>query len=124
MDASFQILRDHSLNYDRSKAGQKPANCLWLWGQGRTVFWPSFSERFKTAGVVVSQSDVHRGLGIMAGLEAADGVRLAGADLRAQATIALEELKKKRFCIRACGFAGRGGLRVRRSGQGEGYRSG
>jgi 2,3-bisphosphoglycerate-independent phosphoglycerate mutase len=97
MDASFQILRDHSLNDERSKAGQKPANCLWLWGQGRTVFWPSFSERFKTAGVVVSQSDVHRGLGIMAGLEATDGVRLAGADLRAQAAIALEELKKKDF---------------------------
>lgn len=97
MDASFQILRDHSLNDERSKAGQKPANCLWLWGQGRAVFWPSFSERFKTSGVVVSQSDVHRGLGIMAGLEAVDGARFVGADLRAQAVVALEELKKKDF---------------------------
>ena len=48
-------------------------------------------------GVVVSQSDVYRGLGIMAGLEAIDGSRLAGADLRAQAAVALEELAKKDF---------------------------
>ena len=79
MDASFQILRDHSLNDERQEAGQKPANCLWLWGQGRAILWPSLSERLKMSGVVVSQSDVHRGLGIMAGLEAVDGARLAGA---------------------------------------------
>jgi 2,3-bisphosphoglycerate-independent phosphoglycerate mutase len=97
MDASFQILRDHPLNDERSRAGQKPANCLWLWGQGRAVFWPSLSERFKTSGVVVSQSDVHRGLGSMAGLEVVEGARLAEGGLRAQAAVALEELKKKDF---------------------------
>ena len=97
MDASFQILRDHPLNEERSAAGQKPANCLWLWGEGRAIFWPSLSERLKMAGVVVSQSDVYRGLGIMAGLEAVEGSRLAGADLRAQAAVALEELAQKDF---------------------------
>ncbi|MEY4704461.1 MAG: putative 2,3-bisphosphoglycerate-independent phosphoglycerate mutase [Nitrospirota bacterium] len=97
MDASFQILRDHALNDERSKAGQKPANCLWLWGQGRAVFWPSLAERFKMTGTVVSQSDVHRGLGIMAGLDAVDGSRLAGGDLRSQAAVALEELKRNDF---------------------------
>ncbi len=97
MDASFQILRDHPLNDERREAGQKPANCLWLWGQGRAILWPNLSERLKMSGVVVSQSDVHRGLGIMAGLEAVDGARLAGADLRTQAAVALEELKKNDF---------------------------
>ena len=97
MDASFQILRDHPLNDERHEAGQKPANCLWLWGQGRAILWPSLSERFKMSGVVVSQSDVHRGLGIMAGLGAVDSARLAGADLRTQAAVALEELKKHDF---------------------------
>ena len=97
MDASFQILRDHPLNDERHKAGQKPANCLWLWGQGRAILWPSLSERFKMSGVMVSQSDVHRGLGIMAGLGAVDSARLASADLRTQAAVALEELKKHDF---------------------------
>ena len=49
------------------------------------------------SGVMVSQSDVHRGLGIMAGLGAVDSARLAGADLRTQAAVALEELKKHDF---------------------------
>ena len=97
MDASFQILRDHPLNEERQKAGQKPANCLWLWGQGRATLWPSLSERFKMSGVVVSQSDVHRGIGMMAGLGVVDAVRLANADLRTQAAVALDELKKKDF---------------------------
>jgi 2,3-bisphosphoglycerate-independent phosphoglycerate mutase len=97
MDASFQILRDHPLNDERRGAGQKPANCLWLWGQGKAILWPSLSERLKMSGAVVSQSDVHRGLGIMAGLEPVDSARLAGMDLRAQAAVALEELKKKDF---------------------------
>ncbi len=97
MDASFQILRDHPLNEERLEAKQKPANCLWLWGQGKATLWPSLSERLKMSGVVVSQSDVHRGLGIMAGLEAVDSVRLTSVDLRTQAAVALEELKKKDF---------------------------
>jgi len=97
MEASFQILRDHSLNDERQEAGQKSANCLWLWGQGRAIPWPSLSERLKMSGVVISQSDVHRGLGITAGLEAVDGARLAGADLRTQAAVTLDELKKKDF---------------------------
>ena len=97
MDASFQILRDHPLNDERQAGGQKSANCLWLWGQGRAILWPSLSERLKMSGVVVSQSDVHRGLGIMAGLEAVEGVRLADADLRTQAAVVLEELQKHDF---------------------------
>ncbi len=97
MDASFQILRDHPLNDERSGAGKKPANCLWLWGQGKAILWPSLPERLKMSGVVVSPNDVHRGLGIVAGLEAVDGAKLAGADLRTQAAVALDELKKHDF---------------------------
>ncbi len=95
MDASLMILRDHPVNEERREAGQKPANCLWLWGEGRAIPRPSLSERFGVAGVVVSSGDVHRGLGLLSGLEAVDGFRLS--DLRTHATVALEELKKKDF---------------------------
>ena len=97
MDASLVILRDHAVNVERRDAGNKPANCLWLWGEGRAIPWPSLSERFGVSGVVMSSSDVHRGLGILAGLEAVDLSRLADADLRTGAIVALEELKKKDF---------------------------
>jgi 2,3-bisphosphoglycerate-independent phosphoglycerate mutase len=97
MDASLLILRDHPVNDERREAGQKPANCLWLWGEGRAIPWPSFTERFQVSGVAVSSSDVHRGLGLVAGLEAVDAERLAGRALREQARVAVEELKKRDF---------------------------
>ncbi|HEX9154558.1 MAG TPA: hypothetical protein VF819_03280 [Nitrospira sp.] len=97
MDASLLILRDHPVNDDRRDAGNKPANCLWLWGEGRAIPWPSLAERFDVSGVVISSSDVHRGLGLVAGLEAVDPARLLGVDLRSRATVALDELKKKDF---------------------------
>ena len=95
MDASLMILRDHPLNEERSKGGQKPANCLWLWGEGRAIPRPSLPERFGVPGVMVSSADVHRGLGLLSGLDAVDPFRLA--DLRTHANVALEELKKKDF---------------------------
>jgi 2,3-bisphosphoglycerate-independent phosphoglycerate mutase len=95
MDASLMILRDHPVNEERREAGQKPANCFWLWGEGRAIPRPSLSERFGVPGVVVSAGDVHRGLGLVSGLEAVDPFRLA--DLRSHAQVALDELKKTDF---------------------------
>lgn len=97
MDASLTILRDHPVNDERREAGLAPANCLWLWGEGRAAVWPSLTERFHVSGAVVSSNDVHRGIGLLAGLEAVDPERLSGADLAARATVALEELRTKDF---------------------------
>lgn len=100
MEASLIILRDHPVNEDRREAGKKPGNCLWLWGQGRAPAMPKLTDRFQIAGAVVSTSNLHRGIGICAGLEAAspdvleqkaarDGQHLVEATLR--------ELEKKDF---------------------------
>ncbi len=97
MEASLQIFRDHPVNDERRQAGRKPANCLWLWGEGRAVSWTSLSERFQISGVVVSSNDVHRGLGLFAGLAAVDPTRLDQSNLRMEATVSLEELAKNDF---------------------------
>ncbi|WP_455245601.1 hypothetical protein, partial [Petrachloros mirabilis] len=97
MDASLVILRDHPVNDERRDAGNKPANCLWLWGEGRAISWPSLAERFQISGVVVTSNDVHRGLGLVSGLEAVDIEKLADADLRTHAVEALDALQKKDF---------------------------
>lgn len=97
MDAAYLILRDHPVNDDRLAAGKKPANCIWLWGEGRAVAWPSLPEKYHVRGAVVATGDVHRGIGIAAGLEAVDLDRLAGGDLRTKAAVALEEYAKKDF---------------------------
>jgi 2,3-bisphosphoglycerate-independent phosphoglycerate mutase len=97
MDAAHVILRDHPVNEEREAAGRKPANCVWLWGEGRAVLWPSLTEKYRITGAVVATSDVHRGVGICAGLDATDPDRLTGGDLRARATVALAEFAKKDF---------------------------
>jgi 2,3-bisphosphoglycerate-independent phosphoglycerate mutase len=97
MDASHVILRDHPVNEERVAAGKKPANCVWLWGEGRAVIWPSLTEKYRISGAVVATSDVHRGVGICAGLDAVDPDRLAGGDLRAKAAVALAEFARKDF---------------------------
>jgi 2,3-bisphosphoglycerate-independent phosphoglycerate mutase len=97
MDAAHFILRDHPVNEERIAAGKKPANCVWLWGEGRAVPWPSLTEQYRVTGAVVATSDVHRGVGICAGLDAADPDRLADGTLQTKAKVALEESAKKDF---------------------------
>jgi 2,3-bisphosphoglycerate-independent phosphoglycerate mutase len=97
MEASHFILRDHPVNDERVAAGKKPANCVWLWGEGRAIAWPSLTEKYRVTGSVVATSDVHRGVGICAGLDASDPERLADGDLRTKAAVALAELAKKDF---------------------------
>ena len=97
MDAAYLILRDHPINEERVAAGKKPANCVWLWGEGRALMWPSLAEKYQVAGAVVATNDVHRGVGICAGLEAVDPERLEGGHSRAKATVALEEFAKRDF---------------------------
>ena len=97
MDAAHVIMRDHPVNDERIAEGKKAANCVWLWGEGRAVMWPSLTEKYDIAGAVVATSDVYRGVGICAGLEAVDPERLADGDLRTRATVALAEFAKKDF---------------------------
>jgi len=97
MEASHVILRDHPVNDERVAAGKKPANCVWLWGEGRAVLWSSLPEKYGVTGAVVASSDVHRGIGICAGLDAADPEQLLRGDLRTRAKVALEEFAKKDF---------------------------
>jgi 2,3-bisphosphoglycerate-independent phosphoglycerate mutase len=72
MEASIVILREHPVNRERQAEGLKPANCLWLWGQGRAPVWPPITERYQLRGSVIASSDVHRGVGISAGLDSLD----------------------------------------------------
>lgn len=97
MEASYVILRDHPVNEERMAAGNKPANCVWLWGEGRAALWPSLAERFQVSGSVVTSSDVYRGIGICAGLDAPDPTPLQEGGLKARAAVALAELSRKDF---------------------------
>ncbi len=73
MDASHLILRDHPVNEERRERWSRSRLTVCGCGvQGRAVLWPSLTEQYRVTGSVVATSDVHRGLGICAGLDAAD----------------------------------------------------
>jgi 2,3-bisphosphoglycerate-independent phosphoglycerate mutase len=63
------LLKDHPVNVARRERGDKPANSIWLWGQGRRPAMESYRERFGLTGAVVSAVDLLKGIGRVAGLE-------------------------------------------------------
>lgn len=69
MMKSAGILENHPVNKERIRRGDKAANSIWLWGQGKKLRLPTFKEKYALDGALVSAVDLLRGLGISAGLE-------------------------------------------------------
>jgi 2,3-bisphosphoglycerate-independent phosphoglycerate mutase len=69
MEASRPILASHKVNLRRVAEGRRPANMIWLWGQGRAPGIPRFVEKHGLRGAVISAVDLLKGIGICAGLE-------------------------------------------------------
>lgn len=68
MEKSYDILKNHEINKKRISEGKRPANSIWLWGQGTK---PQVSDFYKTRGLkgsVVSAVDLIKGIGICAGM--------------------------------------------------------
>jgi len=69
MAKSSKLLLAHPLNREKVDMGLKPANSIWLWGQGRRPYLDSFPEKFGLSGSVISAVDLIRGIGKCAGLD-------------------------------------------------------
>lgn len=69
MRESVGILDGHPVNKARIESGKKPANSIWLWGQGRKPKIPGFREKYSISGALVSAVDLTKGLGVCAGFE-------------------------------------------------------
>ena len=63
------LLRDHAINRKRLQQGLRPANGIWLWGQGRTPAMPTISEQYGISGALISAVDLLKGIGVCGGLE-------------------------------------------------------
>ncbi len=63
------VLKDHPINRNRLASGKRPANAVWLWGQGRAPSMPSLKEKYGLTGAMVSAVDLLKGLGVYAGLD-------------------------------------------------------
>ncbi|MDR1797871.1 MAG: cofactor-independent phosphoglycerate mutase [Clostridiales Family XIII bacterium] len=76
MEKSYALLKDHEVNRARIAAGLRPANSLWIWGEGRRPSLQKITEKYGLSGSVVSAVDLIKGIGICAGLTP---VRVEGA---------------------------------------------
>ncbi|RQW78405.1 MAG: cofactor-independent phosphoglycerate mutase [Methanothrix sp.] len=69
MQAARPVLAKHPVNLKRIAEGKKPANMIWLWGQGPRPAMPTFQELYGLKGAMISAVDLLRGIGKYAGLE-------------------------------------------------------
>ncbi len=98
MQASIGILVSHPVNRDRIAEGKPPANCLWLWGQGRAPTMPTYIEKYSISGAVVAAVDLVKGLGKYAGFDIIDVPGATGyidTNYKGKAEYALKALEKK-----------------------------
>jgi len=72
MEEASPVLESHPINLRRIAAGKRPANAIWLWGQGPAPAMPSFAERYGLSGAMISAVDLLKGIGRYAGLQVID----------------------------------------------------
>jgi len=72
MEAARPLLAAHPVNLKRIAEGKRPANMIWLWGQGPAPAMPTFQDKFGLKGAMISAVDLLKGIGVYAGLEVID----------------------------------------------------
>ena len=72
MKKSYDLLKDHPVNQARIARGKRPANSIWLWGEGTKPLLDNFSEKFGIKGSMISAVDLLKGIAICAGMSSVD----------------------------------------------------
>ena len=97
MKKSYDLLKDHPVNIERKKNGRRPANSIWLWGEGTRPAFDSFESIYGKKGGVVSAVDLLKGLGHCAEMEVAEVEGATGyidTNFEGKANAAIELLDK------------------------------
>lgn len=68
MSESRKILENHPVNLKRIDEGKKPANMIWLWGQGVKPQMEPFINKYGLKGATITGVDLIKGLGVYLGL--------------------------------------------------------
>ena len=70
MKKSYSLLSAHPVNASRVSRGLRPANCLWLWGQGKKPKYKLFSEVYGIKkGMAITAVPLVKGLAAGLGLD-------------------------------------------------------
>lgn len=76
MQLGTAVVANHPVNEERRSKGKRPANAIWLWGQGKAPSLKKFKELHGLNGAIISAVDLVRGVGQLAGW---DRIDVAGA---------------------------------------------
>ena len=96
MEKSYELLKNHPVNLRRVRSGKRPANSIWLWGQGKNPSLPDFYEKTGKKGAVVSAVDLLKGIAICCGMKVINVDGATGnihTDFEGKARAAVEALK-------------------------------
>ena len=69
MKKSYDLLKNHPVNQARIAAGHRPANSIWLWGEGRKKTLMPFKEKYGVKGAMISAVDLLKGIGKLSDME-------------------------------------------------------
>ncbi len=96
MKESYEFLKDHPVNKARVAKRLRPANSIWLWGEGKRPALENFKEKYGVRGGVVSAVDLIKGIGQCAGMDVAEVAGATGyidTDFEGKARAAVELMK-------------------------------
>lgn len=96
MKESYNFLSKHPINIKRVEQGKRPANSIWMWGEGKKPMLPSFSELYNLNGSVISAVDLLKGIGKGAKMSTPDVPGATGyidTNFEGKAMAALNELE-------------------------------
>lgn len=97
MKKSYDLLKDHPVNKARIARGKRPANSIWLWGEGTKPLLDNFSEKFGKKCSMISAVDLLKGIAICAGMNSVDVEGATGyldTNFDGKCKAAIEEFKK------------------------------
>lgn len=92
MKKSYDLLKNHPVNKARVERGLRPANSIWLWGEGVRANLENFKEKFGVKASMISAVDLLKGIGKFAGMnvvevEGATGYIDTNFDGKAEAAV-------------------------------------
>lgn len=96
MEKSYDLLKDHPVNLERIKKGERPANSMWFWGEGTKKPLADFKEKYGVSGSMISAVDLLKGIGKFSGMKVVNVEGATGyldTNFEGKATAAIDELK-------------------------------
>ena len=97
MRKSYDLLKDHPVNQARVARGLRPANSIWLWGEGVRAELPNFKEKYGLDATMISAVDLLKGIGKFSGMEVLQLPNVTGyidTDFDGKANAAIDAFKR------------------------------